>query len=288
LDILPEIDKSIYTSYKDYIVKNDSKYYRPIEINNNDVIVYQWEETEDRSISELLEFENTFPTNLKYTVAVPAQDTLCIRSFLTAKRKDCDVIIDWGDGTITRVKDDLTNVSYTEYDPIIYGYCQFIAIHKYTGEYVNRKNIVKVYGDSITMIRTMGSFNGISYKSIISRLFSADLPINNNVTNISSIANNSLRLLKIDMSYTYSLKNITNMANAFTTCTNLLEVIWNEYAVTSIRANVSSMFNLCKNLHTIDGFTLPVTAIGNDMSGTFQNCSSLTCDILSLLPTQFI
>jgi hypothetical protein len=78
LDILPEIDKAIYTTYKDYIVKNDSKYYRPIEINNNDVIIYQWEETEDRSISELLEFENTFPTNLKYTVAVPAQDTLFI------------------------------------------------------------------------------------------------------------------------------------------------------------------------------------------------------------------
>ena len=84
--------------------------------------------------------------------------------------------------------------------------------HKYEGSYINRKNIVSIYGIDFFMLRgpysttisNIKSVTGQTYNNIISRIFERDLPIHQNLKNVSSIASGSLKLLRIIMPYEYS------------------------------------------------------------------------------------
>jgi hypothetical protein len=168
----------------------------------------------------------------KYTKAVPSNNTINTFFYVHSKtREECDIVIDWGDGTVSRVADlDDNSVksfgSYTDSHGTSYMYGYLTMTHTYT-DCVSRiennklveskKYIVKVYGKDYFMIR----FGNIETNNIVSRICDNDLPIASNVTNISSAAAKSLRLLYLNVPYQYSFKNVTNYSGLVGYCDNL-------------------------------------------------------------------
>ena len=144
---------------------------------------------------------------LTYAEDVPANHILTMQFYCTAKTKDaCDVVIDWGDGNVTQVSKS-SGIIYQNFESSdkIHLYSGFTASHSYSEE---SKFIVKIYGKTYFMVRC--NPYGTADDCIVSRIFDRDLPVASCLRNISSIALNSKKLLKIDVPYGYDFKGITN------------------------------------------------------------------------------
>ena len=231
-----------------------------------------------------------------YTVAVPANNTINTFFYTLSKtRKECDIVIDWGDGTVSRVADlddkSITSFSnYTDSHGTAYAYGYLTMTHTYTdcvsrienGKLVeSKKYIVKIYGKDYFMVR----FGNMETNNIVSRVFDRDLPIASNVTNISSTAASSLRLLYINIPYQYDFKNVTNFSGIAGRCDNL------RYA----NVNAGSKFNI-DNVLSIQAFFVydmnlsradvkPTSFAYQDGFQTFATgCTNLREDVLNILP----
>lgn len=214
----------------------------------------------------------------KYTVDVPANATCKLRMYSYKKnREDCDVVIDWGDGTTTRVADTAdTSVTFTDYSKSyrdVHKYSNIMIPHTYADKDCGKKYIVKIYGKDYFMLRG----NNAEANNIISRMLDRDLPIASCVTNLSSFCRNSLRLLQVNVPKGYLLRSGINITYLFAGCTNLRFGL-NEYCVFGMPENNCYMFNNCVNLECdISNFDYIFRAgsVINNFSYIFTNCKKL-------------
>ena len=203
-------------------------------------------------------------------------------------KKDLRLTIDWGDGIVEDMSEKTgSDIRFLDYGPD-YDYSGVIILHKYEGDFVNRKNVVTIYGDQYFMCRgyyygLAPYFPGKQLRNIISRAFAEDLPVAVNLKNVSSLANESDRVLKLSVPYGYR-NAITNCSNAFINCINLLEAAVSE---DSIGGNPmysdSNLFMGCSSL-TASTYRIPPYFTIGGTKGGYYDCAALSADIKDLLP----
>lgn len=227
-------------------------------------------------------------TQMEYKVDVPVQMTelFSVRSAQPLNKQN--VIIDWGDGSITALKDETSADSedaiattdggvyeFTDEDREYEHFCW----HKYqtAGRY-----IVKIYGNTYWGIRnkTRSQYN------LICRLFDTDLPLAKCCVNISHIGYQALRLQKIAPQPYFDMTFVENMSLSFTNCTNLLVV--KNFAKLPIMHQpvaICELFRGCSNLTTSDMRLHPSAARSrSNWYSLYEGCSNLQVDVLDLLP----
>lgn len=189
-----------------------------------------------------------------------------------------DVVIEWGDGTKQNLRDNY--VGRLMYDEEF----NYLVSHTYAqpGKY-----IVRLWGkDYFSFCQNLLDFSSNSNtENLLCRIFDKDLPIANHVTNMSSGAYNSPRLLNVRIPMYVGLNKIINFANCFKNCRNLKTAygfnreFYNMYAVTA-------MFSDCVNMVDCDMVLPPIMGYYNGYAKTFYNCTSLSTDIAHFFPTQ--
>ena len=225
---------------------------------------------------------------LTYAADVPQCNEITL-SFYSYKRhkEDVDVVIDWGDGSTTIVKDDPA-ISFIDYQDDINGqdtwkYSAFTAYHEYkvedpnnSEEYVpaHGKFIVKIFGQDYFMVRD-AAYSSVN--SIISRVFDRDLPIASCLRNTSSMCR-SKRLLKLSIPYEYDFKNLCNISNMFYGCINLKSFSLDDGTILNKFQAYSNAFNGCINLQANINDVLKFFSIPSEdtkYGATIRNCSKL-------------
>lgn len=223
-------------------------------------------------------------TGLAYAEAVPASMIHGIRVRTSClDPKNCDVVIDWGDGTTFAIKD-ITEAMVSDGSVIIFdqdanvGETDYYVKHTYTAA---GKKIVSIKGHDY-----FGLQHGVvdAAHNLMSRCFDTDLPIASCFVNLSNFCKNAIRMQKVLIPTGMDLfTNVINASGLWSGCYNLLSATnfatkfrWTRY--------VSSMFYDCRNMTTCD-FQLPQNAIKKTAYiSVYYNCKSLVADIASLLP----
>lgn len=214
----------------------------------------------------------------KYTVDVPANATCKLRMYSYKKtRKECDVVVDWGDGTFSTVSDladgSVTFTDYSESYGSVHNYSNMMITHTYSDANCGKKHIVRIYGKDYFMFRC----NNAEANNIVSRVLDRDLPIASCVTNMSSCFRNSLRLVQVNVPKGYILQSGINITYLFAGCTNM-RFYNSEYAVFGTPENNCYLFNNCVNLECdVNNFNYVFKpgSIFNNFSYIFTNCKKL-------------
>lgn len=214
------------------------------------------------------------------TVEIPVQMTETFALRTTTPEADSDVVIDWGDGTVQKVKDG-EHGGYTGPD----GEGRYIVkmTHTYaaTGKYV-----VKVYGkDYFCLSHAPSHVSDAS--NMQCRILADDLPIASHLTNLTAFSYGTLKLVTVQCaSYKY-LHRTTNHAQMFTNDKNLLSVTGFEDLV-MISRGAEGCFQFCENMHTCDFNGVLCSNNPRAMYAMFQNCYALSVDIGKFFPTKFV
>lgn len=214
------------------------------------------------------------------TVEIPVQMTETFALRTTTPEADSDVVIDWGDGTVQKVKDG-EHGGYTGPD----GEGRYIAkmTHTYaaTGKYV-----VKVYGkDYFCLSHAPSHVSDAS--NMQCRILADDLPIASHLTNLTAFAYGTLKLVTVQCaSYKY-LHRTTNHAQMFTNDKNLLSVTGFEDLV-MISRGAEGCFQFCENMHTCDFNGVLCSNNPRAMYAMYQNCYALAINIGTFFPTKFV
>ena len=203
----------------------------------------------------------------------------------TARDGECDVTIDWGDGTTTDLRG--TVAVDTVNGPVFYrgqyadGTLLFRIRHTYAAEGVYK---IQVFGRQYWRINN--SVTG--YNSLVCRVFDSDLPIAPNFVNLSSFCNTARRLFHVDNAYNCpGIRHLyDNSSGVFSNCFNLMDVTW--FDVTdNCPGGVPKIFYNAQNLTTIS-YRLPAH-FGSGAQGiksAFGWCKALAADIASLFPEE--
>lgn len=214
------------------------------------------------------------------TVEIPVQMTETFALRTTTPEADSDVVVDWGDGTIQKVKDG-EHGGYTGPD----GEGRYIAkmTHTYgtTGKYT-----VKVYGhDYFCLSHAPSHVSDAS--NMQCRILADDLPIASHLTNLTAFAYGTLKLVTVQCaSYKY-LHRTTNHAQMFTNDKNLLSVTGFEDMV-MISRGAEGCFQFCENMHTCDFNGVLCSNNPRAMYAMYQNCYALAINIGTFFPTKFV
>lgn len=212
---------------------------------------------------------------------------------------DLDIVIDWGDRTITKLADltvnsntdDIDNLSEETKTRLFY----FIKTNPY-GAYIghtynkSQKYIIKVYGKDYNCLRCgSGNPDGTGYANprynTTCRILGADLPIASNIVNMSSFSGVTNRLLKIIVPYEYNFKNANNFSGMFGRCYNLLYVDCNSSTKFNVDGILTLQTLLCydRNLIYAD-LGLPSYMYNHGLTTLATDCRNLDVDIFNLLP----
>lgn len=224
-----------------------------------------------RNIPELSEYIPTdyLDNELKYPIPASMEAVFKLRT--NCPILESDVIVDWGDGDKTYIKDvDPSKVTPDDdsFDVVIN--------HTYTE---SKRYIVKFFGTTYFGFKII-----VGTKSIVSRVFDYDLPVAKHLNAIGNIARNSDRLLKINIP-TYMLsEGLWNLACLFANNSNLISVTGAKYFQGDVR-NCTTLFQADKSLETTD-FVFPAYVRDGVLDQAFQDCSSLSMDISKLFPAQ--
>lgn len=214
------------------------------------------------------------------TVEIPVQMTETFALRTTTPEADSDVVVDWGDGTIQKVKDG-EHGGYTGPD----GEGRYIA--KMTHTYGTAgKYTVKVYGhDYFCLSHAPSHVSDAS--NMQCRILADDLPIASHLTNLTAFAYGTLKLVTVQCaSYKY-LHRTTNHAQMFTNDKNLLSVTGFEDLV-MISRGAEGCFQFCENMHTCDFNGVLCSNNPRAMYAMYQNCYALSVDIGKFFPTKFV
>lgn len=214
------------------------------------------------------------------TVEIPVQMTETFALRTTTPEADSDVVVDWGDGTIQKVKDG-EHGGYTGPD----GEGRYIA--KMTHTYGTAgKYTVKVYGHDYFCLSHAP--NHVSDASNMQcRILADDLPIASHLTNLTAFAYGTLKLVTVQCaSYKY-LHRTTNHAQMFTNDKNLLSVTGFEDMV-MISRGAEGCFQFCENMHTCDFNGVLCSNNPRAMYAMYQNCYALAINIGTFFPTKFV
>ena len=214
------------------------------------------------------------------TVEIPVQMTETFALCTTTPEADSDVVVDWGDGTIQKVKDG-EHGGYTGPD----GEGRYIA--KMTHTYGTAgKYTVKVYGhDYFCLSHAPSHVSDAS--NMQCRILADDLPIASHLTNLTAFAYGTLKLVTVQCaSYKY-LHRTTNHAQMFTNDKNLLSVTGFEDLV-MISRGAEGCFQFCENMHTCDFNGVLCSNNPRAMYAMYQNCYALAINIGTFFPTKFV
>ena len=207
-----------------------------------------------------------------------------------------DVIIDWGDGTFTNLKDGITSddcyyVTDTE-NPSEYVY---YLKHDYANALSNagvtfKRFIVKIYGKKYFAIKYIHSTfidkNGNSItingpkvcSNLISRVFDNDLPLASHITNLSSFCYGAHRLIHVNNKLNHP---VSNLSSTFSSCDNVLSTS-GIYKLTKNDTNISNIFASLKFMEYTD-LTIPSNT--SSIANAFSGCENLNISFKTLLPT---
>ena len=209
-----------------------------------------------------------------------------------------DVIIDWGDGTIS-------TISKNEYEDIIdyptdtYKRKDLLISHTYNvsnyplvsdSSKHSHKFIVKIFGKKYCAFRhhiskfknpeTNTAYSNVDGKfNLVSRVFDVDLPVASFINDFSSTFIGSQRLLNVVVDLNNNIKKVNGATSLFSDCKNLLKVNGLEFLSNS-RIVYASMFYRCYSLIECD---LRVTNPNEGIHGLFYDCRNLSLDLYQLL-----
>ena len=211
-------------------------------------------------------------TGLTYNRAIPICTTHKMTLRSTQEPNDCDVIIDWGDGTIDSIKNG-NYVSHTVGK-------SYELSHDYSETMTQdiQRFIVKIYGKDYYTFR----HNSYKTNNLISRIFSSDLPIASFITNFSSMAVGAVRLLKVEFPHsTKPFSSVWNWSSCFNECANIVSITGFEDIKARGDAIYDSFMAACGNLTTTD-FVIPASI--TDIPNIFTGDTKLVCNINNLIP----
>lgn len=214
------------------------------------------------------------------TVEIPVQMTETFALRTTTAEADNDVVVDWGDGTIQKVKDG-EHGGYTGPDD------EGRYIVKMTHTYGTAgKHTVKVYGhDYFCLSHAPSHVSDAS--NMQCRILTDDLPIASHLTNLTAFAYGTLKLVTVQCaSYKY-LHRTTDHAQMFTNDKNLLSVTGFEDMV-MISRGAEGCFQFCENMHTCDFNGVLCSNNPRAMYAMYQNCYALAINIGTFFPTKFV
>ncbi len=221
-------------------------------------------------------------------VAIPAQMTYKFNLSTMQQADECDVVVDWGDGTQSIVK----NGDYERVAEQSRGNRNIVLSHTYQ---TSGKYKVQILGKDYYAVRhqiTMGfsgsdkDYNG-TYNLVCDAL-NVGYELASHIQNGSSLFIYSNRLLKINAPYLYPLRNITNCTSMFFGCENLIIA---KYLIPheSPSTYIHEMFCYCRNLRETD-FVIPClfNAGKSGMDNVFNECHNLEFDIKNVISGPFI
>lgn len=211
-------------------------------------------------------------TGLSYVTSVAACTThkMTLRSH--HEPEDCDVVIDWGDGTTDSIKDG-DFVSHTE------GSAYELS-HDYSANMTAdiQRFVVKIFGKNYYTFR----HNLYKTNNLISQAMSSGFPVASHIGNFASIVTGANRLLKVAIPHSASpYSNVFNWSYAFAFCSNLLELTGFSSISIADNACLDNMLEKAQALTTTD-FRIPGGC--SKLKGIFYDCRSLEADINDLLP----
>ena len=206
-------------------------------------------------------------------VAIPASLTeeIKICSQLEFVPEKQNVIIDWGDGTISELKNAGNDNNITVSNNPTYNNLDYVCSHTYNK---NGKYIVKIYGTTYHWFLT----SDVS-KNLICRIFDHDLPIASFINRFASTFKGSNHLLNVVM-FEKSGAQILNSSMMFNSCQNLLSVTGFTSSLSRL-IQCNNMFSGCKNL-TFTDFKLPSLIEGSGIQSLLHNCQKLQIDLVNL------
>lgn len=218
---------------------------------------------------------------------IPADNTH-VMSFrtMTPKPEDCDIVVDWGDGTVETV----ANGDYlpmddqhadTDFDTKN-GEGNYTFRHTYAK---NGKFIVKIYGKNYYSIKSGVGVGNSGLEDVIHNLICRavdwDLPIASNYSNLSNMVRGAKALLYINvdrLKYRY----YTNLSGFAQFCINLVKAVGFKRQFTT--ALMQNAFNSCFEMVECDA-QLTLRSLYNSASTKmYFNCVKLAVDINSLFP----
>ena len=199
-----------------------------------------------------------------------------------------DVIVDWGDGHITKIADFET----ATIDPSDNG--EFVAKSVASGDKetdytvghtyaADGKYIIKIFGrDYYSICTPSNTQNREAEFNLICRVLDYDLPLASCVTNISSLCAYAKHLLSVHVPSYFDLSRMTNIGGIFRGCRNLQTVkgLKNQFLIVN---TASQIFSDCYSLTTCE-FTFPAVVTRSGLAQVFQNCIRLTTPIQNLFP----
>ena len=214
------------------------------------------------------------------TVEIPVQMTETFALRTTTAEADSDVVVNWGDGAIQKVKDG-EHGGYT--GPDAEGRYIVKMTHTYTAA---GKYTVKVYGQDYFCLSHAPS-HVADASNMQCRILADDLPIATHLTNLTAFAYGTLKLVTVQCaSYKY-LHRTTNHAQMFTNDKNLLSVTGFKDLVMLSRG-AEGCFQFCENMHTCDFNGVLCSNNPRAMYAMFQNCYALAINIGTFFPTKFV
>lgn len=214
------------------------------------------------------------------TVEIPVQMTETFALRTTTPEADSDVVVDWGDGTIQKVKDG-EHGGYTGPDDEGRYIAKMTHTYGTAGKYT-----VKVYGHDYFCLSHAPS-HASDASNMQCRILSDDLPIASHLTNLTAFAYGTLKLVTVQCaSYKY-LHRTTNHAQMFTNDKNLLSVTGFEDLV-MISRGAEGCFQFCENMHTCDFNGVLCSNNPRAMYAMYQNCYALAINIGTFFPTKFV
>lgn len=246
-----ELEETISIKAEEPVNQFDDTYYSAFEVMPNKVEI---------------------PANDEYKVAIPA---CTIHKFTLRSSQlsgECDVIIDWGDGTVE-------SISGGNFDSATPGKSYELS-HDYANSMSEdiEKFIVKIYG------KDYYTFRNNSYKdnNLICRIFDKDLPIASHIGNFASMCFGATRLLNVTIPH--STKYVTtafNFSSVFEGAKNVISIMGFEDSPLRNDCLISNIFRDCISLMETD-FCIPSCALS--IAGIFQSAKSLTV-ASRLIPT---
>lgn len=207
----------------------------------------------------------------RFDIAACTIHKMTLRS--SQEPEDCDVVIDWGDGTVEAIKDNkfVSHSAGKSYE-LAHDYAEAMTAD-------TQKFIVKIYGKNYYTFRN----NSYKKNNLMSRIFEADLPIASHIRNFASMAIGATRLLKVQFPHsTIPFTEVFNWSSCFTGCTNLISITGFEDIHIKEDAILNGIFQE-SGLVTTD-FVFP-TGI-TKMLNTFTICTSLEMNIEDLFPEE--
>ena len=214
-------------------------------------------------------------TGLAYAVDVPAGMTHAFKLRSDTPRAAQDVVIDWGDGSSSNLKngdyDSINDSEWATVRELVYA-----VSHTYS---TPGKYIVTISGKGY-----WGFQVNSQVANILSRIFESDLPVASWVVNLASCAANSPKLQSVLIPTGMDFfTHIHNASGIFNGCANLLSAT-NFATKFKYTRYVQNMFKGCSHMVTCD-FQIPQNCIKkNAYVSVFEGCAALTANIADLLP----